>query len=148
MRLSREQFFDLVELVGKAIVTARQKPADVSWLAGLAPGWLRKKELEEEPKEDVYGLFSGTAWVEDQEKKRSIYEFSVMGRAKVERAKKAYEDSISCELWQIDRGVRFRKLPVTEGMTQLMELCRRLSKHFISEGWANLLVRILDRASH
>lgn len=160
MRLSREQFFDLVELVGKAITTARKKPAGEDWLEEISPRWIRDKNPKAHtPGQDEFGLFDGTPWssLEDHSARTDLeavatgagdFGFSPVERAKADRAKREFGDTVSCQLWEIQRQVRFRLIGVTEGMTQLMELCRRLARHFISEGWANQLVRILDRASH
>jgi hypothetical protein len=164
MRLSREQFFDLVELVGKAVVTARLKPADDSWLDEMVPGWLRAKKPRRNPKahtpgQDEFGLLDGTPWSsqEDESERTDLvavapgagdFGFAAVERARAERAKREFGDGVSTELWTIQRKVSLGGYTVTEGMTLLMELCRRLSRMFISEGWANTLTRIIDRASH
>lgn len=160
MRISREYFFDMVELVGKAITTARRKPADKSWLDGMIPKWMPKLPPEEihKPGQDEFGLFSGTPWAATHDSERTDlstilsgldpqYGFGPVEKKEAERAKHDYGDSISCQLWEIQRQVRFKEIGVTEGLKDLQQLCRRLAKTFISEGWANRLTQIIDECS-
>jgi len=160
MRISREYFFDMVELVGRAITTARLKPADDSWLDGMIPKWMPKPPPPEihKPGQDEFGLFSGTPWASTSDSERTDlstivpsaqadFGFSPVERKEATRNKRDYGDSISCELWEIQRQVRFKEIGVLEGLKDLQELCRRLSRHFISAGWANRLTQIIDQFS-
>jgi len=159
MRISREYFFDLTELVGKAITTARKKPADQSWLDDMIPRWMPKPPPEEihKPGQDEFGLFSGTPWASTSDSERTDlstilsqdpgFGFGPLEKKKAEKSKQDYGDSISCELWELQRQVRFKEIGVMDALKDLQTLCRRLSKHFISEGWARRLTQIIDECS-
>lgn len=155
MRITRDYFFDMVELVGRAITTARQKPADDSWLDGMIPRWMPKPKAPPKPAQDEFGLFSGTPWGDSERTDLSSvvpgaqddFGFSVVERKEASRNKHDYGDSISCELWEIQRQVRFKEIGVMEGLKDLQQLCRRLARNFISAGWANRLTQIIDECS-
>lgn len=165
MRISRDYFFDLVELVGLAIRTARSKPADGGWLDELGAPWIRRRPhkpppVERRPGQDEYGLFDGTPWSTesggDSERtdlasvvpeSREQFGFGPTERQKAARAKYEFGDRIACELWELQRQVRFKETGVLDGMKDLQQLCRRLAG-FISEGWANRLTQIIDDVSH
>lgn len=160
MRISREYFFDMVELVGRAITTARLKPADDSWLDDIIPKWMPKLPKEEihKPGQDEFGLFSGTPWASTSDSERTDlstvvpdagfnFGFGPTERKTASRNKHDYGDSISCELWELQRKVRFKEVGVMDALKDLQQLCRRLAKIFISEGWANRLTQIIDECS-
>lgn len=136
MRLSRDQFFDLVELIGKAIATGRKKPADESWLE-------ERMFQKPEPDQDPYGLLQGTAWASG---KGENFGFAVPEKTRARRTKNAYGDAVAARLWDIDRQVRFRMLTVTDGLDRLRELCDGLKLlKFISAGWAQTLRAVMDK---
>jgi hypothetical protein len=162
MRISRDYFFDMVELVGKAITTARKKPADESWLDEMLPRWMprppKPKEEIHKPGQDEFGLFTGTDWASTEDSDRTDlstivpdsgvnFGFGPTERRKASRSKHEYGDSISCELWELQRKVRFKEVGVMDALKDLQALCRRLAKAFISEGWANRLTQIIDECS-
>lgn len=165
MRISREYLFDMLELVGKAISTARSKPADESWLDELLPGWIRDRKPRKNPKahtegHDEFGLFDGTPWSsaeEDDSRRTDLstvvpgskddYGFGPLERKKASRTKHEYGDMIASELWNLQRQVRFKEVGVLDGLKDLQQLCRRLAKWFISEGWARRLTQIIDEVS-
>lgn len=163
MRISREYYFDLVELVGRAITTARSKPADGAWLDELGAPWIRKRPRKKppcpKPGQDEFGLFDGTPWSQDEvsESDRtdlatvvpdSAEDFGFQGaeRRKAQRAKHEFGDRVACELWELQRQVRFKEMGVMDALKDLQQLCRRLAG-FISEGWANRLTQIIDEIS-
>lgn len=160
MRISREYFFDMVELVGRAITTARAKPADDSWLDDILPRWMPKPPKKEihKPGQDEFGLFQDTPWAATEDSERTDlstivpdaeagFGFGPIEKRKASQSKKDYGDSISCELWELQRKVRFKEVGVMDALKDLQQLCRRLSKHFISAGWANRLTQIIDECS-
>lgn len=165
MRISRDWLFDLIELVGRAITTARSKPADGAWLDEMGAPWIRKRPRKKPPEprigQDEYGLFDGTPWSQDRgnegESERtdlatvvpdSAENFSLQGaeHQKAKRAKHEFGDGIACELWELQRQVRFKETGVMDALKDLQQLCRRLAG-FISEGWANRLTQIIDEIS-
>lgn len=164
MRISREYLFDMIELVGKAISTARAKPADDAWLDELLPGWIRKRPPpRKNPKahtagHDEFGLFDGTPWSSQDDSpertdlstvvpgSKDDYGFGPVERKKASRSKHEYGDQVASELWHLQRQVRFKEVGVMDGLKDLQQLCRRLAG-FISEGWANRLTQIIDEVS-
>ena len=163
MRISREYLFSMIEFVGKAIATARSKPADGAWLDEMGAPWIRKrpekKPREPLPGQDEFGLFDGTPWSQDEasDSERTDlatvvpdsaenFGFGPTERQKAARAKHEFGDQISCKLWELQRQVRFKETGVMDGLKDLQQLCRRLAG-FISEGWANRLAQIIDEVS-
>ncbi|SRR5579871_1982026 len=171
MRITREYFFDLCELVGKAITTARKKQAGPQWnMDEQLAIFFRKWEIDmdevdraiqesAEAEEDHFGLFEGSGWKDsaedgrkgpvDEPEKRETY--SRWGSEKFEQRKAqryydAYGDQVSCRLWQLMREVRFNETKVTDAMKDLQHLCNRLSG-YISTGWGNRLAQIIDHYS-
>lgn len=164
MRISREYFFDLTELIGKAIATARSKPADGAWVDEMGAPWIRNRPRKATPKkpqpgQDEYGLFEGTPWSSgrDEDSERTdlstvvpesveSFGFGPTERQKARKNKREFGDGIACELWHLDRQVRFKEIGVMDALKELQQLCRRLAG-FISEGWANRLTQIIDEIS-
>jgi hypothetical protein len=160
MRLSREQLFDLVELVGKAVSTARQRPVDASWLDEITPKWLqdrpKPKPPLKSPGNDEFGLFDGTPWSAQEDSERTDlstvvpgaedFAFSEPEKQKAKRNKNGYGDDVACQLWEIQRRVRFRLSTVTEALDDLRQLCDRLGQiRFITSGWATMVRSVIDR---
>lgn len=156
MRLSREQFYDLVELVGKAVSTARQRPVDEAWLDDILPGWVKRlpKPKRRPPSQDEFGLFEGSSWSDDGESERTDLRTVVPGaedvgfsgpeRRKARRNQNEYGDGISCQLWSLQRQVSFGDISVTDGLEQLRELCEQIAG-YISPGWARSVRAVIDR---
>lgn len=168
MRISRDYFFDLCELVGKAITTARKKSPGPEWdmdeqLEILGRRWSidldavdRKIREEAGKEEDPYGLFHESGWkdsaqdgqegaVDERENRRS---YSPWGSEKFEarKARRAYHDfgdGVSCRLWSLMREVRFKETGVVDAMKKLQSLCNGLAG-YISAGWGNRLAQIID----
>lgn len=160
MRLSREQLFDLVELVGKAVSTARQRPVDESWLDEITPGWLRGRPKpnppQKSPGNDEFGLFDGSPWEAQDDSERTDLSTVVPGaedfafaepeKRKARRNKNEFGDSVACQLWEIQRRVRFRLSTVTEALEDLRRLCSDLGKiRFITPGWGAMVRAVIDR---
>lgn len=156
MRLSRDQLFDLVELVGKAVSTARQRPPDKSWLDEAAPGWLRKLPKPKEPPKDEYGLFEGTPWASGEESEATdldtvapgagSFGFAEPEKRKARKNQHEFGDFVSCRLWEIQRRVRFKITTVTDALEDLRRLCDSLGRQgYISKGWAKSLRCVIDR---
>lgn len=158
MRLSREYAFDMIEMVGKALSTARSKPADASWIDGMVPGWLRKKlppppPDPAEPPEDEYGLFTESGWKDSDAGGGAVHAggdedlgFSVVEKKKARRNKHKYGDMYSCRLWELQRKLSFKHSSPQGTLKDLLLLCREIAG-FISCGWANRLVQIIDTCS-
>lgn len=160
VRLSRERFFDLIELVGRAVATARQRPVDESWLDDFAPGWLKGRPKPEprpeSPSEDEFGLFDGSPWADRQDDSARTdldavapgadakFGFSEVERRKARRNRNEYGDSVASALWTLQREVAFRRLSVTDGLDELRRICDRLAG-FISPGWAKSVRAVIDR---
>jgi hypothetical protein len=165
MRLSRDQVFDLIELVGKAVATARQRPVTQDWLDEISPKWLRDipkpkpNPKAHTPGQDEFGLFDGSPWSsEEADSERTDLSTVVpgaadynMGFSEVEkktarRNQREFGDDISCRLWEIQRRMRFKLSTVTETLDQLRELCDWLGrKGYISKGWARSVRAVIDR---
>jgi len=171
MRLSREYFFDLCELIGKAIVTARKKEAGPQWdMDEQLEIFARRYQIDTEDldraikeaaqaEEDQYNLLQGTEWkdsaVDGQEgavgERAQRQEYSRYGSETFEqrRAQKSYNqygDSVSCRLWELMRQVRFKETRVVDALKDLQSLCSDLSG-YISAGWGNRLAQIIDQSS-
>jgi hypothetical protein len=160
MRLSREHFFDLVELVGKAIATARQRPVDASWVDGISPGWLqgrpKPKPPLKSPGNDEFGLFNGTPWAGLEDSERTDLEtvapgagdfgFAEPEKRKARLTKDDFGDSAARQLWEIQRQVRFKLTTVTDGLDQLRALCDRMQAvQFVSAGWSTMVRAVMDK---
>ena len=160
MRLSREQLFDLVELVGKAVSTARQRPVDASWLDEITPGWLRGRPKPPPPRKspgnDEFGLFNGTPWEAQDDSERTDLSTVVPGaedfafaepeKRKARRNKNEFGDDVACRLWEIQRQVRFRLSTITDALEDLRQLCAYLGESgFITRGWATTVRSVIDR---
>ncbi len=168
MRITREYFFDLCDLIGKAITTARKKPAGPEWNMDEQIGFfMRRHEIDQDKLEkaireeaqaedDRWNVFGESGWkdsaqdgqegaVDASEKRR---EYSKWGseqfeQRKAQREKNQFGDSVSCRLWELMRQVRFKETRVVDAMKDLQQLCRGLSG-FISSGWGNRLAQIID----
>lgn len=154
MRLSREQLFDLVELIGKAVATARQRPVDASWLDEISPGWVRRLPEPKKPPEDEFGLFEGSSWQDggaamDLEAVAPGAEdlgFSEVEKRPARRNQRQFGDDVSCRLWAIQRQVQFKETTVTDALDQLRSLCDSLGHlGYISKGWARSVRNVIDR---
>lgn len=155
MRLSREQVFDLVELVGKAVSTARQRPVDASWLDEISPGWLRRLPKPEKPPEDEFGLFEGSSWQSGSPEQTDLeavapgagdFGFAEPEKRQARRSQREFGDGVSRQLWDIQRQVQFKLTTVTDALDQLRRLCDSLgSLGYISKGWARSVRLVIDR---
>jgi hypothetical protein len=135
MRLSREHFFDLVELVGKALASSRTKPADDSW---LDENLLFPHEKQEN--QDPYGLFEGSSWKDGAGRLPGLVD------RRAQRSKNEVADSMAATLWDIHRQVRFKLTTVTDGLDQLRELCdRMLAVKLVTSGWSTMVRTVIDR---
>lgn len=170
MRISREYFFDLCELVGKAVTTARKRKAGPEWdmdeqIECFARRWsidlekVDQRIREKVEKEDPYGLFNDSGWkdsaldghdgaVDEPESRR---EYSRWGSEAFEqkRAQRCYDDfgdQISCRLWKLMRQVQFKETKVMDAMKDLQSLCGGL-RGYISVGWASRLANVIDQNS-
>lgn len=170
MRISREYFFDLCELIGKAVTTARKKAAGPEWdmdeqIEILARRWsidldeVDRRIREEAEKEDQYGLFGGSDWkdsaqdgvdgaVDERENRReySSYGSEKFEQRKAQRCYNDFGDGVSCRLWELMRQVRFKETKVVDAMKDLQGLCNGLGG-YISSGWGNRLAQIIDHWS-
>ena len=156
MRLSRDQVFDLIELVGKAVSTARQRPVDASWLDDVSPGWLRRLPKPKKPPEgDPWGLFEGSSWEGGDSERTDLaavapgaddFGFAGQEKAQARRNQRDFGDGVSCQLWEIQRQLRFKITTVTDVLDQLRRLCDSLgSQGYISKGWARSVRAVIDR---
>jgi hypothetical protein len=167
-RISREYVFDLLELVGKAVSTARKKAAGPKWdLDEQIDLFLRRwsiapAEIDEycrkAAEEDEYGLFEGSSWrdsaagvegsVDERENRRdySPWGSEAFEQRKAQRHYDDFGDSVSCSLWELQRRLRFKELGVRDALKELQEQCHRL-RGYISTGWANRLAAIIDHWS-
>lgn len=168
MRLSREYFFDMCELVGKAITTARKKKAGPSWdMDEQLEIFFRKWEIdrdeverriraEAKEEDDRFGLFEASSWRDSAQdgqmgpidERENRQEYSKYGSEKFEqrKAQKFYNDfgdGVSCRLWELMRQVRFKETGVVDGLKELQGICGQLVG-YISAGWANRLAAIID----
>jgi hypothetical protein len=172
MRISREYFFDMCELVGKAVTTARKKEAGPSWnMDEQLEIFFRKwkidadkvdRAIREEAKEedDRWGVFKESGWKDSAQdgqggpidERENRQEYSKYGSEKFEqrKAQKFYNDfgdGVSCRLWEIMRQVRFKEIGMVDGLKELQRICNDLAG-YISAGWANRLAVIIDLNSH
>lgn len=171
MRLSREYFFDIAELVGKAITTARKKQAGPEWdMDEQIEMFLRRWQIEIDPVEkaireeakaedDRWSLFESSGWkdsAQDGQKgavdeRENRIEYSKWGSEKFEQRKAQryyndFGDGISCRLWELMRQVRFKETRVVDALKDLQYLCHQL-RGYISTGWASRLAQIIDQSS-
>jgi len=162
MRLTREYAFDMIEMVGKAVVTARKKAVTMRDIDGLVPPWLkdilRRSRPEPSPGQDEFGLFGESPWAaqyESDSERTDLasvvpgaedFQTSPVERKMIQREWDSYGDSIACELWQIQRKLRFKTVGVQDTLKDLQALCYRI-RSFISKGWANRLAQIIDACS-
>jgi len=171
MRISREYFFDLVELVGKAITTARKKPAGPEWnMEEQLRTFMRRHEIEEDDldravreaadrEDDRWNVFGESGWKDSaqdgndgavdarpERKAFSRWGSEAFEQKKCQREKDEFGDGISCQLWELQRQVRFKETKVVDAMKDLQHLCHRLAG-FISAGWGNRLAQIIDHWS-
>jgi hypothetical protein len=169
VRITREYVFDMIEMVGKAITSARAKKdkAGPEWdldgaIDALIHRWMEERDplarkIREAAKneDDRWGLNLG--WtdsepgggVDDAPREK----FSEWGSEKFEQRRAAacyddFGDSLSCRLWKIQRQLSFKDIGVQEAFTQLIELCERAAcVRYITKGWANRLLAILHAHS-
>lgn len=171
MRLTREYVFDLIELVGKAVVTARKKAASRAWdMDGQLDGFVRRWSLDTEDLDrriresaglrQGWGLFGGSTWRDssDDGQDGSIDDraastpWSPWGGEAFEqrRAQRNYDshgDSFACSLWRLQRQLQFKEVGVLEALKDLQEICSTVGRGFISQGWGNRLAAIVDQTS-
>lgn len=171
MRISREYFFDLVELVGKAITTARKKAAGPEWnMDEQLEIFMRRHQIDNDDLEkairkaaaredDHWNVFGDSGWKDSAQdgndgavdERENRQEFSKYGseafeQRKCQREKDQFGDGISCQLWELQRQVRFGETKVVDALKDLQQLCHRLAG-FISAGWGNRLAQIIDHWS-
>jgi regulator of RNase E activity RraB len=129
MRITREYVFDMIELVGKAVQTARKKEAGPEWdMDYQIQKFCERHELS--PLEQAIKESVGIQ-----------YEDYDSGKAK--RAKHDFGDAVSCELWAIQRELSFKMIGTQDAIKRLQSLCNRLAR-FISAGWGTRLANIID----
>lgn len=171
MRITREYVFDMIELVGKAVQTARKRKAGPEWdmdeqLEIFARKWSLKLDpvdeairKEAQAEDDQFGLFAGSDWqdsaddgvdgaVDERENRRqySQYGSEAFEQRRAQRPYDAHGDAVSCRLWELQRQLRFKILGVQDVLKELQSLCDGLSR-YISAGWANRLAHVLDTCS-
>lgn len=166
MRLTRDYAFDMIEMVGKAISTARMRRVTAKDIEGLAPPWLleilkrrRPPPEERKPGQDEFGLFQNSPWddqYQDDSERTDLssvvpgaqdFQTSPVEEKKFRREWDDYGDAISCRLWEIQRKLRFKEVGVQDTLKDLAELCRKLPANYISKGWGNRLLDIIDAHS-
>jgi hypothetical protein len=169
MRITREYIFDLIELVGKAVVTARKKAAGPEWdldeqVARFIDRWrLNRDRIEKAVQEEAaaennhWGLDLG-GWKDSTENgtagsldDRPRETYSRWGSEAFEqrRAQREYDffgDAAACSLWEIQRRLRFKETGVMDSLKDLQGMCDNL-RTYISTGWANRLAAIIDQSS-
>jgi hypothetical protein len=170
MRISREYFFDLCELIGKAVATARKKAAGPEWdmdeqLEIFARRFainldeVDRRIREEAEKEDTYGLFRTSGWKDSAQdgvdgavnERENRLQYSEWGSERFEqrKAQRCYNDfgdGVSCRLWELMRQVQFKETRVMDAMKDLQNMCSGL-QGYISAGWGNRLSQIIDHWS-
>lgn len=172
MRLSREYFFDIAELVGKAITTARKKEAGPEWnMDEQLEIFMRRWDIEIDPaiekaiqneakaEDDRWGLFETSGWkdsaqdgregpIDERENRRqySKYGSEKFEQKKAQRCYNDFGDGVSCNLWELMRQVRFKETRVVDALKDLQRLCHQISG-YISKGWASRLAQIIDQSS-
>ena len=67
-------------------------------------------------------------------------------KKKARRNKHKYGDMYSCRLWELQRKLSFKHSSPQGTLKDLLLLCREIAG-FISCGWANRLVQIIDTCS-
>lgn len=162
MRITREYLFDMVEMVGKAVSTARRRQADDSWLIeNMIDFMVRKYDLtetmvDEEVQKEDWGVVDDSEWKpKDEASTRqerldldqngwSIYGADQLEMKKAQKEKDKFGESVAWQLRSIQRAVAYKDIGVIEGLKCLQELCSHLRKFFISEGWANRLAAVID----
>lgn len=162
MRITREYLFDMVEMVGKAVATARRRQADDSWLMDdILDMMIRKSELtesmvDEEAQKEDWGVVDDSQWKskDDAQTKEerldldkngwSVYGADQFEMKKAQKEKDDFGEVVAWQLRSLQRAVAFKDIGVIEGLKRLQELCHRFRKTFISEGWANRLAAIID----
>jgi hypothetical protein len=171
MRISREYFFDLCELIGKAITTARKKQAGPSWnMDEQLEIFFRKWEIDKDEidrairesardDEDRFGLFEESGWkdsaqdghegaIDERENRReySKYGSEKFEQRKAQRCYNDYGDSVSSHLWHLMREVRFKETRVVDALKELQRFCSQMAG-YISAGWGHRLAQIIDQSS-
>ncbi len=156
MRISRDYVFDMIDLVGRALTTARKKPASMDfWLDPLEGlfGKRFEKELEEaKGTEDEWGLFEGSTWEEPSARTdlarvapgAEDFQMSPVERVKAEKNKNHEGDMLSCRLWEIQRHLSFKLSSVHDCLKDLQVLAAAIAKRWISPGWGDRLRTIID----
>jgi hypothetical protein len=166
MRLTKDYCFDIIELVGKAVSTARMRRVTAKDIESLAPPWLRAilealrpPPPERKPGQDEFGLFEDSPWEGQYQEDSARTDLSSVVRGaedfqtspveeKVFRREwDIFGDSVSCRLWEIQRRLRFKIVGVQDTLKDLAELCRGLPNGYISKGWGNRLIDIIDAHS-
>lgn len=171
MRITKEYVFDLIEMIGKAVSTARAKKAKAGpewdldesigrmihrWMEDRDPLAKRIKEAADN-EDDRWGLETG--WVDSQadgqgsldDRPRETY--SEYGSEKFEQRKAVrgydqYGDAISCKLWQVNRKLAFGDIGVQDALHKLVTLCVEMGQlKYISRGWSDRLAAILHAHS-
>lgn len=156
MRISRDYVFDMIDLVGRSLTTARKKPATMDfWLdpfEGLF-GARFEKELEEaRGTEDEWGLFEGSSWKEPSSRTdlarvapgAQDFQMSPVEKEKAEKNKHFEGDSISCRLWEIQRQLSFKLSSVRDCLKDLQILAASIATRWISPGWGSRIRTIID----
>lgn len=129
MRITREYVFDMIELIGKAVQTARKKEAGPEWdMDYQIQKFAERHELT--PLEAAIKESVGINY-EDYDRQKAKY------------AKKDFGDTVSCELWSIQRELSFKIIGTQTAAKKLQSLCNRLVR-FISAGWGTRLAHIID----
>jgi len=162
MRITREYVFDMIEMIGKAVATARKRQASDYWLIdNLMDFFVRRYDIaepmvDEEAQKEDYGLLEGTEWQGQNEARNretrldldrngwSKYGADAYEMKRAQKFKDEFGDCVAWQLRTISRKLAFKDIGAVEALKELQKLCDGLRKHFISDGWANRLAAIID----
>jgi len=158
MRITRDYVFDMIDMIGRALTTARMKPATMDfWLDPLEGlfGERFEKELENaRGTDDEWGLFAGSPWNQDEPSSRTDlarivpgaenFQMSPVEKSLAEKNKHWEGDAISCKLWEIQRQLSFKLSSVRDCLKDLQELAAAIAVRWISKGWGDRLRAIID----
>ena len=119
MKLTKEYAFDMIEMVGRAVATARQKQVTPETLDGMTPKWLKdlfkgRGKPRHKPGQDEFGLFEGSPWESQYRESDNAdlenvipgvdgFSFTEVERRKLQREWDQYGDAIACQLWELQK---------------------------------------------
>lgn len=162
MRITREYVFEMIDMIGKAVAGVRNKKiVTAKDLDRLTPDWLKKMidgltRRMKKRDEDPWGVMAEAGWKDSETSEETdlstiaagaeSFSESAVEKKFIRREWDQYGDSIGCRLWELDRQLRFKEVGVYDALKELGDLCRQFNR-YISPGWGDRIIRIIDEHS-